>query len=869
MKRKILYILLGSMSLINIALTQTKVKGKVVDSQGKPLSNINVQVDDIRVKTNDKGYFKFFYPKKGKFNLTLSRVGYHKEQVEVSPMGKETHLKEIIFRHERKKIDQVDILGYKSVNSKNVGVAKSGIADIDLPQSVQIINAKLIEDQQVHTLRDVLQNSNGIAVRATRGSVREDFFARGYNLGNNNIFKNGSRTNNGGQIEASTLESVEILKGSAALLYGGVAGGAVVNLVTKKPKFELGGEVAMRYGSWQMYKPTLDIYGPLSQKVAFRFVGTGSSANSFRDEVTSQRLYINPSILYKISSNSELNFTFDYLKSDFTPDFGVGTIGNKVNSQASIHTFYNVNGAFNKTNSTNGQIVFDHNFDEKWKLSAIASMQDHQRDYYGSDRIRANEQGLNARYLGRNGSDEFTMNQQLNLTGKFKTGDIKHQLLVGLDADQSSTKTYSYSINTAGNVQTVKYDVGEGKPIFEPSTIYDYIDLLNIAGTVYDYIPSYEVRDKDGKVLYTVPAEIKKGVRTDIPGFSKIGWTKTNVYRYGGFVQDLISLSAKFKVLAGIRYTYQRTLYSDKYSYSTHVVTKDITKDINGVELGAKIDKAWSPKVGLIYQPFKSSTIYVSYANNFTPNTGYDVNYKPLSPSIIDHYEVGVKHDFFKGLLSTNLTWYRIDNNNFTEMALFDAKGTPNGDTNMKEYTGKTASSGVELDITGRLLPGLDIMAGYAYNFIRYTKTLDIMRYMTEVPDGKGGLKDVNVETSGFETGVRLIGNPANTGNMTAFYTVQKGLLQNLKIGVSAFYVGKRNGGYNNTKLNVEQDINRRIPVDPFTTLDCSLGYSIGRLSLLAKVANITNTLSYYVHENYSVNPIPPRNFMTTLRYKF
>src|SRR5690606_40871444 len=156
-------------------------------------------------------------------------------------------------------------------------------------------------DQQINTLGDALKNANGIALGANRGGVGENFFSRGYSLGGNNIFKNGARTNNGGQIEASTLESVEILKGSSALLYGGVSGGAVLNLVTKKPKFELGGEVSMRYGSWNRYKPTLDVYGPLSDKVAFRFIGTGESAKSYRDYVNSERVYINPSVLYKVS----------------------------------------------------------------------------------------------------------------------------------------------------------------------------------------------------------------------------------------------------------------------------------------------------------------------------------------------------------------------------------------------------------------------------------------------------------------------------------------------------------------------------------------------------------------------------------------
>lgn len=865
MKTKLFFALVGAIGLSTAVQAQTSVKGKVVDTNGQSIPDISVTVGNLSTKTDSHGHFRLYVEKRGDFEILLGGVGYQRERVQVAPKGSQTLLQSITLRKADHTIDQVEITGYNSVNTKTVGVAKSGIMDRDLPQSVQIINAQVIKDQQINTLADALKNANGIALGANRGGVSENFYARGYSMGSNNIFKNGARTNNGGQIEASTLESVEILKGSAALLYGGVTGGAVVNMTTKKPKFELGGEVSMRYGSWDTYKPTLDVYGPLSNKVAFRFIGTGSSANSYRDVVKSNRVYVNPSVLYKISDRTELNVNFDYLKSDYTPDFGIGSVEGKLNDAVGRGTFLNVNGAFNNTNSTNGQAALDHNFNDNWKISAIASIQNYNRNYYGSERLQANAQGLAPRSLSRSQTEEFTMNQQLNLTGKFNTGGIKHQLLFGADADQSSTKAYAYNIGTKGNVQTTTYvpatDTKPGYFNYGLSSVYDYINVFDMASTTYIIRPYGEGKDKDGNVIVTSPAIFNTGYRTDVPEFSKNTWTKTDVYRYGTFIQDLISVTDKFKVLAGIRYTYQRTPYSDKYTYKTGVTEEVKNLDSKQNELGAKEDKAWSPKFALIYQPVKSTSMYVSYSNNFISNTGYDINYQPLSPSIVDHYEAGVKNDFFKGHFSTNLTVYRINNSKFTQMAFLDANGSANGDPNMKEFSGKTSSDGVELDITGRLLPGLDMMAGYAYNFMRYTETMDVYKYKTA--DGK------DAETSGSEEGVRLVGTTAHTGNATLFYTLQNGTLKGLKMGASAFYTGKRNAGWNNSKINVRDGLNRLIPVDPFTTIDLSLGYSIGRLSLLAKVANVTNELSYFIHENYSVNPIPPRNFMTTLSYKF
>ena len=820
MKSKIFYALLTTMTLGSVAYAQTTVKGKLVDSQGKELSNITIRNGQKQTQSDTKGYFQLFILESGNFELTLSGIGYRKETIKVNPEGKITELKTIVLQKKDQEIDQVEVIGYNSTNTKKVGVAKSGIDNKDLPQSVQIINNQIITDQQINTLGDALKNANGIALGADRGGVNENFFARGYSLGSNNIFKNGVRSNNGGRMEASTLESVEILKGSAALLYGGVTGGAVVNLVTKKPQFETGGEVSFRYGSWDTYKPTLDVYGPLSNKVAFRFIGTGQSAKSYRNVVKTERVYVNPSVLYKISDRSELTFNLDYLKSNFTPDFGIGSVEGKINNEVGRATFLNVNGAFNNTNSTNGNVSFDHNFNDNWKISVVAGLQNYNRDYYGSDRLQANGQGIATRALSRSATEEFTKNQQVNLTANLHTGAVNHQLLFGGDADQSSTKAYAYNIFA-----------DPSKPN-TPSTAYDQINVFSPIAT-----------------------------RDDIPEFAKNTWTKTDVYRYGAFVQDLISLTEKFKLLAGIRYTYQKTPYSDRYTYATGLKETVTNKDAKGNELGAKIDKAWSPKFALIYQPISTSSIYVSYSNNFISNSGYDLDYQPLGPSLVDHFEAGIKNDFFNGKFSANLTAYRINNNKFTQMALLTANGTANGDTNMKEFTGKTASNGIELDLNGNLLPGLNIIAGYAYNFMRYTETLDIIKYKNA--------QGADTETSGSVEGDRLVGTTAHTANATLFYTLQKGSLKGLKFGASAFYTGKRNAGWNNTKINERDGINRLIAVDPFSTFDFSVGYSAKKFSILAKMANITDELSYYIHENYSVNPIPPRNFTTTLSYKF
>lgn len=770
------------------------VSGTIKTSDGNPASFVSVGLKNTSktTQTDEKGNFLIKNVNPGSYTIKISAVGVSVQEKQITVTANQVSEVAFTTAESSSQLDEVAVNGYRTPNKKPVNLGKIAIAPKDLPQSVQVINNQIITDQQALRLSDVLANVNGVAYSENRGSVSgETFVARGYSLGGNNVFKNGARTSTGGMPEVSTLESVEVLKGSAALLYGGVTGGAVINMVTKKPKFEYGGEVSMRVGSYDLYKPTLDLYGPISKKLAFRVIGTYENAGSFRDQVKSERLYINPSLLYKINENTDFLLQGDYLKSDFTPDFGIGTIANSI-PDIGINSYVNAPWAYNKTNTSTTQLSFNHKFNENWKLNVIASGQAYNRNYFSAERPFAAANAIALRNVTRSKTKEFTYNEQINLNGKFKTGIIGHTVLVGIDADQSRTTTlgnWTYNGAATFNYGSVN--------LLDPSTYYG------------------------------------SGIE---PIATSTSSTFSPIFRTGAFVQDLVSITEKFKVLAGVRWTFQKTPSIFTTSTATGVKTPSTTAD--------KIDKAYSPKFGLIYEPIKTTSIYVSYASNFTSNTGTDIYLNPMRPSIIDQYEAGVKNDFLDGKLSANVTVYRIQNSNFAQTALFKADGTANADATIKEFTGETKSDGLELDLTGTILPGLNFLAGYSYNFYRYTSTLP----------------------TGAVEGQRLIGTTKNKANATIFYTFQDGAVKGLKLGTTILYTGTRNGGYIDTKV---QTASRLIPLTPFTTVDFTAGYTWKKLSLLAKVSNLTNELNYFVHENYSVNPIAPRQFVTTVSYKF
>lgn len=247
--------------------------------------------------------------------------------------------------------------------------SKSNLTIMENPQPIAIVTHEIIEQQQSKQLSEVLQNVNGLYITSSRGNSQDSFGGRGFNFGNDNIFKNGARVNSGVFPEVSGLERVEVLKGGNAMLYGNVAAGGVVNLITKKPRFEFGGSVGFSAGSWDNYKTTVDFYGPMSKSVAFRVNGAYETADSFRDVVESEKYYFNPSVAFNIGKNSQLIVEGDYLKNNFTPDFGIGSFTNKdgsyaLNNVLPRNAFVGADWQFQNVEQATTGITFNHQFSD-------------------------------------------------------------------------------------------------------------------------------------------------------------------------------------------------------------------------------------------------------------------------------------------------------------------------------------------------------------------------------------------------------------------------------------------------------------------------------------------------------------------------
>lgn len=713
-------------------------------------------------------------------------------------------------------LKEVTITGNKP--HKPVSVSRAGIKPMDLPQSVQVIDNEIITQQQAIRLSDVIKNANGVYVGSARGGAQESFWSRGYDMTANNMFKNGFRYNGGSIPEVSSLERVEFLKGGSALLFGNVAPGGIMNLVTKTPKFEKGGEINMQTGSYDYYKPSVDFYGPLNKYIAYRFNGSYENAKSFRDYVKNERIYFNPSFLFNISEKTNITVQGDYLNADWTPDFGTGIVGKEILG-IPRNVYYGALWSTGNTKSASASILFNHDFNKDWKLSFNSSFQRYHRTQ------KSTAQLSNLAYTDNNGVQEVNWKRgltqsdatenifgdQLSLQGTFNTGKIKHQIFTGVDYEYSMAPNYTFAFYASPTSSTA---------VTTESTAINLFD--------YDY-----------------------STQSTIAPFSKATQlATTNTKRFGAYAQDLISINEYIKVLGGIRWSWQEA------EVDTKVLSTGIT-----TTSAKTLNRAWSPKAGLVIQPNRDMSIFASYSNSFTPNTGTTVDFKTLAPSIIDQYEVGIKKDFWRGILSTNVTLYQITNNNLAQTAQFEADGvTQNTNNNLKELVGATKGKGIEIDITAKPTEGLNIMAGYSFNETKISKS--------------------SGTNNSLIVGDILARTPRHTANLSFFYKLQNGTLKGLSFGAIANYIGDRTGGWNDRyvwtaipdsdpkEYTIEiQD--RDIPLEGYATVDASVGYEWKKFSILCKLSNITNKLNYTVHENYSVNPIAPRQVMTSIKYKF
>ena len=231
----------------------------------------------------------------------------------------------------------------------------------DVPQSIQVVPQRVIEDQQASDLQETTRNVSGVFQGNTAATV-DRFFIRGFNQV---VFlRDGFRDENEQIRETANLERVEVLKGSASVLYGTLEPGGIINLVTKKPLEDPLYSAKLSVGSFNTAEPSIDLGGPLNKDKTFlyRLNVLYENREVFRDfDENVERTFIAPALTWKIGDKTDITFNFEYLNDKRPFDRGIVAIEDGI---ADI-PFERVLGEpddFNKTESFDTGYLLEHRF---------------------------------------------------------------------------------------------------------------------------------------------------------------------------------------------------------------------------------------------------------------------------------------------------------------------------------------------------------------------------------------------------------------------------------------------------------------------------------------------------------------------------
>ncbi|OLY74370.1 TonB-dependent receptor [Pseudomonas sp. ATCC PTA-122608] len=537
---------------------------------------------------------------------------------------------------------------------------------LETPQTVNVVPAQVIRDQQPRNLDDALANVSGITQANTLGSTQDAVMLRGF--GDN---RNGSIMQDGmplvqGRAMNSTAERVEVLKGPSSLLYGIQDPGGVVNIVSKKPELIQSTSLTARGSTFGDGKNgsggNLDTTGPIGDSgLAYRLIVDHEDEDYWRNYGTHRESLIAPSLAW-YGENTKLLFAYEHR--EFLSPFDRGTaIDPKTNHPLNIPSTRRLDEPFNNMEGRSDLYRFeaDHDLNDDWKAHFGYSWN---RETYDASQVRVvkvNTNGTLTRSMdGTQGALTTDRFATASLEGKVNVAGMQHDLTFGLDDEyrkiyradlirQSPRGTFNYNDPVYGNEVA-------GSKVSAPDS--NQTDLL----------------------------------RSD-----------------SLFMQDAIHLTDQWILVGGARYQ----MYDQ---YAGKGVPFTANTDGNG--------QKWVPRVGLVYRYTDELSFYGSYTESFKPNStiaplaNKSVLDGSLEPEQSKSWELGTKLDM-PGRITASAAVFNIEKRNVLVQV---------GDGLAAVYSvaGKVRSRGLELDASGQLTDNWSVIGSYAYTDAVVTEDPDL-----------------------------------------------------------------------------------------------------------------------------------------------
>lgn len=569
-----------------------------------------------------------------------------------------------------KTLDSVEVVAAAVARETTIGRQTLSVRQI--PQSVVVMDAGRIEDQNLRSLDDVLLHTPGVVLGAD-SSIENTYYARGHTI--SSIQYDGMTTTTDAETIASPnmamYEAVEVLLGSNGVL-NGINGFGSINMRRKRPLEYFQLNTGVSGGTWDRYHLDIDVTGPMDDagRLRGRFVAAYDDKHYFYPYADFKETLLYGTIEADLTDKTTLRVAAHWQDTDAHPNTpGVpfysdgGDIGlsrSTILSTAWSNFLYDTKNLFVEVN---------HQFDSGWSAKLMVNYLDtassNDYAYYWGSIDRETGQGAEG-WEGLYGEQlkagleqsafDFTVQGPLSFWGR------EHQVLLGVTRQIQHYSWY-----------------------YADSTQYpNAIDIFNFDPTSVTH-PGWLPAESYGPDDYTAQTGV----------FGQIALKATN---------DLTVM------LAG-RINWWETL-AIEYEGATGEVSSVEDVELNG---------EFSPLVGVIWDFSDAWSLYASFTDYLTPQSEQTKEGKLLDPMSATNYEIGIKGEMFDGRLSASAALFRLEEDN---RAMSDTSGPPNqsGPT-YYVASGKTRSDGVELQFNGLITTNWSMNFGYTYNKTKYVKS--------------------------------------------------------------------------------------------------------------------------------------------------
>lgn len=654
----------------SFAQSTGSIKGTVQTSDNKPAEGVSVTLKELNRITiaDNNGTFLIKNIPAGNYILVLTLVGYTDVQQNVTVTAGEIANADISLALSNNELNQVVVLSNKSAFKTNRISSSLRLQSpiIEIPQNIQVITGKLIQDQQIYDmLEGVTRNVSG-ATRVEHWDNYANIIMRGSRVA---PFRNGMNVSTTwGPLteDMSMVERIEFVKGPAGFMLSNGNPSGLYNVVTKKPSGRTKGEANITLGSFDLYRATLDLDGKLTKdgKLLYRFNAMGQAKNSHRDFDYNNRYSIAPVLKYLADDNTSITLEYTHQFSE------VNIIGSNYafskKGYADLPREFTTgepNFSPTKMNDKSLLAILEHKINDKWKFTGQASYFNYTQvgmSMWPDAIVGVNDSIMKRRvYI----SEDYAIAKtgQFFVNGEEKTGFINHKILAGIDM--------SDKINYYDWVQSALLtDLNIYKPVYGTVTP----DIMPVFDRSID-IKTRGLQYKNAYTAFYAQDEL-------------------------GFFEERLRLT-----LAG-RYT---TLKSST-AYSS----------------GEFKDSKITPRIGLSYSIDKNTSTYFLRDESFNENYGADWEGKSFDPLTGTNLEFGFKKDWMNGKWNSVFALYQITNNNIL-IADLDKTHYPGGIIPANPFNrqgGQTKVKGFEADIRGEIFKNLDIVINYAFTEAKITK---------------------------------------------------------------------------------------------------------------------------------------------------